>query len=761
MPSNRIRALAMATVFALNQGSVAQQPPKTTVPNVPGVERIEVRLAQFDVVVRDRSGKIVPGLGASDFKVLEDGSPLEVVAVDEWGRPEIPPPPRPPTTTASPSVSPSADQASGAPADATPTVGDPPSPPGTDSPDAEHRSFVIVFDGLGESTALRMNQAKKAATNFVRSRFRSGDLGAVYQLDLSLRPMSGITSNRDELARGIDRVAWMPASSLADQVNESVLAYANQGNAAYQQERLANQARNVTGQLDWQREHVYDRLTDVAAVFQGMPGKRVLVLVSSGFPLTTAGDLKTQTGGFTPKFQRLIKSLATYGVTVFSLDIGNDLSMGDAGAAIDWRVAVGKLGMDENVLSDLGLERTLGTSSASSRREFLGVIAAETGGRMLTDTDLGKSFNAVDEESTHFYRISCRVPVTRDTNRYRKFKVTIGREGLQVSSRRGRYSDVTPFELRPKPASANAVESLARYRPLTVQGVAAPLPAGASEKIPVAVVMRVLGPIDFTADPQGRGNLDLEVRIVARAADEIVARYERSFTARIPTGRVDSVRRAFRIEGRLDLVPGLYEVQGTVRLAAPAQVGTWTGTLAVPPQSKTGAPSILGPLLATDGDAAALVLSSPPVAEAADPLTVKPGARLLPAPTTDFAVGDSLTAMFWLRGFGETADGTPDLDMAVTVIDAGGAAAKAPSQLIYFAPDAGGGYRAIARVDCGALDVGSYNLQIVAGRKGTSPLAARRSTPFSLHARDADPAPAPAPAPAAAPTPPATSSSAP
>jgi hypothetical protein len=44
-----------------------------------------------------------------------------------------------------------------------------------------------------------MNQAKVAATKFVRSQLRADDLAAVYQMDLRLHPLS-VTSNRDELA---------------------------------------------------------------------------------------------------------------------------------------------------------------------------------------------------------------------------------------------------------------------------------------------------------------------------------------------------------------------------------------------------------------------------------------------------------------------------------------------------------------------------------------------------------------------------------
>jgi VWFA-related protein len=734
-------ALSLSLLLSISHG-VASEPPPPVASKIPGVERVTVRLAQFDVVVRDRSGKIVSGLGPADFRVVEDGSPLEVVAVDEWGRTVAPASQEAPAPTAE---VPPPTTGGTAPQSATPA----PEPT-----EPERRSFILVFDALGDTTALRMSQAKRAAASFVNSRMKSGDLGAVYQLDLSLRPVSGITADRDALVRGIDKIAWMPPSSLADQVNESVLAYTNQATAPYQETRLKEQSANVAGQLDWQREHTYSQLNDLAGVFQGMPGKRVLVLVSPGFPMTTNADQRLQQGGFTPKFQKLIKSLATYGVTVYSLDIGNDLSAGDAANAIDWRVAVGKLGLDENVLSDLGLETTLGTNTATSRREFLGVIAAESGGRMLTYTDLSKAFAAIDEESTRFYRISCRVPVTTDANRYRRFKVTVVRDGYTVSSRRGRYSDVTPFErTASNSATATAVESLAGYRRLTTQGTAVALPSGGAAKIPVAVVMRAMGPIDVTADPQGRGELDLEIRIVARAADEVVARYERSFTAKVRPEGLGAVRSAFRIEGRLELVPGIYEVQGTVRLASPPQVGTWTGIVAVPPQPKATTPTILGPVLSVDGPPLAPVLSRPVVDEATDALTVKPGLRLLPAASLDFHADDAFLALFWLRDFAESGDKPPAIDVAVRVIDSAGQDTPAPTQLVYFGPAPSGGYRAVASVDCSKLASGTYLLQIAATPPGGTTAITRRSAPFTLSPR--------ASAPVAPAAPVATSSSTP
>lgn len=688
---------------------------------IPAYEHVEVRLAQIDVVVRDKSGHVVSGLGTKDFAVYEDGVPLEVVAVDEWGRPDAVPAAA--ISAPGPVTTPPSENAPAAP------------PQAPAAHEAEKRSFVIVFDALGDSTALRMSQAKRAAQQFAQKHIGPDDLAAVYQLDLSLRPVSGITSNKDEIARSIGKIAWMSTSSLEDQISESVLTDTSAGNNPLMKQRLTEQAPNAASELDWQREHIYESLDNLAQLFQALPGRRILVLVSPGFPMNTAGDLKAQTGGFTLKFQSLLRTLSKLGVTAYTLDIGNDLAAGDVTQPIDWRVAVGKLGMDENVLSDLGLERSLGSASATSRRQFLGVLAGETGGRMLTSTDMSRDFESIQEESAHFYRVACRVPVTPETGRYRKTIVKINRPDLVVSTRRGRYSDITPLD-RPGQGAATAVESLDKYRPLATRGVAVALPTADPKKVPVAVVLEAIGPIDIPLDGQGQGALDVEFRLVARAAGEIVDRYERSFTAKVKPDGVGALRRSFRVEGRLSLVPGLYEVQGTLRLAAPAQLASWTATVAVPPPPKGTVPGFSAAMLVAESDPASPLLSRPSIADEGDALVLKPGLRVLPPTTLDFDAGGALLVVFWVRGIHE-ADGKPQATLGAKVLDAEGKPVDLPSNILLFAPEPTGGYRGLVRLDAKSLAAGAYGLRLEAATPGSTSPPARLTVAFALHEAEA------------------------
>ena len=62
----RAKLAALATLVAASSLFSQEQPPL--------VESIEVRVANVDVVVRDRHGNPVPGLTKDDFDLIVDGA---------------------------------------------------------------------------------------------------------------------------------------------------------------------------------------------------------------------------------------------------------------------------------------------------------------------------------------------------------------------------------------------------------------------------------------------------------------------------------------------------------------------------------------------------------------------------------------------------------------------------------------------------------------------------------------------------------------
>ncbi len=693
------------------------------------VERVEVRLAQFDVVVRDASGQLATDLGLADFEVSEAGIPLEIVAVDEWGASFV---------RESQGAEPSAP-ASPAPSTAS---AEPRTPQPSPRPSVlEERSIVLLFDGLNTTSALKFSQAKRAALAFVRSGLRADDIAAVYQLDLALRPQCGFTNDVGQIASAIHDLAWMPSSALSDQIAENVIAYRSTGGVDYAQRRLERGAMMSNEQLDWQREHTYALLTTVAEVFDGLPGRRILVYLSGGFPMTTAGDIERDQGGFTPKLRNLIRTLSASGVAVYSIDVGDDLTIGDVSRPIDWRVAASKLGLDDSILTDLGLDAQMSSGSAGARRQSLGVLAVETGGRLLTHSDLSKAFAVVQEESTRFYRLSCRVSKVPSGDRYRKLTIRVRRPGYKVTSRKGRYGDTVPGGTLQTSAISLGASSPA-FRAISLNASATTLPfSSPSGAIPVVVVAEALGPLTYPADGGGGAKLDLDFFLVARAGGEVIARYSRNVTGAVKAGGADAVRRAFRIEGRVDLPPGIYDLQAIVRINDPPQYGTWKTPLIVPPvPSDAAGLRITGLVLSPPSEGASPLLARVETRPGAvDPFQIGDGVRLLPATRSDYTAPGELVVLFWLRGLVVPESGAPKIDVKVEVEDAAGLVREVPGRLHAFVPRADGGHSGLVGLDLAPLPAGAYVLRLRVSEREPQSASAEATSAFRVVRSDAVP----------------------
>jgi hypothetical protein len=124
------------------------------------------------------------------------------------------------------------------------------------------------------------------------------------------------------------------------------------------------------------------------------------------------------------------------------------------------------------------------------------------------------------------------------------------------------------------------------------------------------------------------------------------------------------------------------------------------------------------------------------IADALDPLTLKPGARILPATSSDFEAGGGLLVLFWMKGLPDSGEKPPALDLSVTIADAQSHAVPLPTTILFFGKEASGGYRTVARVDTASLIPGTYSLKLSAGLAGSDEPPARHAVTFTLHAKD-------------------------
>lgn len=156
-------------------------------------DRVDVNVVNVDVFVTDKAGNPVPGLQKNDFEILEDGKQVDVSyfeAVDRGARPEpqsaaAMPEPQPgtPSPALSPAVSP-------APADAL--------------------QLVVFVDNLHVRAAHRARVLGQLR-EFLDGELRPGDRVMVVTFDNGLQIQQPFTADHAVLARALDKIEQMQA----------------------------------------------------------------------------------------------------------------------------------------------------------------------------------------------------------------------------------------------------------------------------------------------------------------------------------------------------------------------------------------------------------------------------------------------------------------------------------------------------------------------------------------------------------------------
>ena len=220
----------------------AQQAPKPAF-------KSSVTVVEVDIVVTDKSGRPVRGLGGKDFEISEDGSPVEIAAFSAVNVPEaprqsiIPPPDR------SGSAFASNDQADGG------------------------RVILIVLDDVQVSfTAGRMATVKSIARRAVE-RLGPADLAGVMTTSGRLGGQSEFTTDKSRLMDAIERFVPQGEHDLPAIANAPPsVAGANPG-----AERIA----------DRRTQSVMAGLSTAARALATIPHRRKgVLLISQGFPAT-------------------------------------------------------------------------------------------------------------------------------------------------------------------------------------------------------------------------------------------------------------------------------------------------------------------------------------------------------------------------------------------------------------------------------------------------------------------------------------------
>jgi VWFA-related protein len=574
-----LAALAVVSLFAgptlWTNGARAQEPPagqNAPQPQVP-VFSAETAAVVVDVVVRDKKGKPVKDLKASDFTITEDGAPQTVDSLRVIDN----------MSAAGEEAEPAAPVAA-APGAAAPAA--PAAPAATTSKASAPSVIAFVFDRL---TPNARKTAEKAALTYADKGYVPGDLVAVFSIDLALHTIQPFTNDVGLIKTGISRAAQQGNTQFANDREEArrrtesamaatdTLATLGQTNQAGASIAAAQQAFDTVQvnmlrtfdslERDQQGYATSNGLLAVVSGLKAIPGRKTVVFFSEGLALTA--NVQGQ-------FRSVISSANRANVSVYAVDAGGlrtESGIKEAGdelrlasqrrASMEGR---GDQAMTGGALTK-GLERTEDLLRLDPSAG-LGQLADETGGFLVRDTnDASPGFRRIQEDMRFYYLLSYTPSNSAFDGRYRTIGVKVSRPGVNVQTRKGYYAVrpeyVVPVRAYEAPALA-LLDKSPRPEAFAMKLGALSFPEKDRPGL-VPVIVEIPGNTMAWAPERTGGSSHAQFAVVVRIKDAMgreADRLSQDYALSAATDKAPQVRAGSVLFYReSDLPPGRYTVE--------------------------------------------------------------------------------------------------------------------------------------------------------------------------------------------------------
>jgi VWFA-related protein len=263
-----MKLLALSSLLLVAAGtplSAAAAPPAPAPPSFG--EAVEVNVINVDVYATDKSGRRVDGLGKDDFEIREDGKPVPISYFQVVG---------------------------GGPEKAPSPAGGPAAPEASAAEPADAMSLVVYFDNLTLYSAHR-DRVLKQLHEFLDRQLAPGDRVMLITQEKGLHVRLPFTSDPAAIARGLSAI-------------EALAAKGGEGNHYQRQafdEIMAIQKASLTdaepipcplhiveparAYADTMRQEVLQTINSLTLTINslsGVPGRKALLYVSDGLPMT-------------------------------------------------------------------------------------------------------------------------------------------------------------------------------------------------------------------------------------------------------------------------------------------------------------------------------------------------------------------------------------------------------------------------------------------------------------------------------------------
>lgn len=399
-----------------------QQSADSQAKDSPATLRTNVHLVVLDVVAMDDHGHPAADLDRDDFVVLEDGKPQQVKQFE----------PR---------------MSSGAP----------PSEPTASLAPNEYRNVpvqvpnavnIILMDTLNTQPQ-EQGEARRHLVSFLQA-MPKGRQVALYGLDTKLHLIQDFTGSSDVLIAAAEQAQLRPSAlnrSTADQNHDGEfvadIKATGGGFADNVAARMANFIKNTeTSKTDLRVGLTLQALQQIARSVAGVPGRKNLIWLSSGFPLSLEEDSETGPGvmsvaarNYRDAVEQTTALMAQAQIAVYPVDAQGVLVGG-----VD--VTVGGRGMfDMDRSGSIGDVMSAQATQYSAVHNSMDLLAKNTGGQAFYNgNDLKGAIGRSMDMGSSYYILAYSPSNTEWNGKLRKIEVKAPGKKVKLVYRRTYYA---------------------------------------------------------------------------------------------------------------------------------------------------------------------------------------------------------------------------------------------------------------------------------------------------------------------------------
>jgi len=366
----------------------------------PGVLRVSTHMVQIDVVVTDSKANPVEGLTSDEFAVTEDGKSQKIASFSMKGlrvspntRQDLPPG----------IFTNRADLGGGTPSSIT----------------------VILLDLLNTSFADQA-RCREQLIQFLREQVRPEDHLAIYTLGSELKVLHEFTHDANEIVKALARHKPRVSTELERSEPETYDPDGGAGISAEMQDFLlkADATNSAHATLDRVRLTTA-ALLGIANRVAGLPGRKNLVWVSEGFPVSI-GVGAAGYRSFEPEIRNIVRAMNSGGLAIYPVDAQGLTVLPGYGASIK---------------SPPPPSAAFVSDAYRHKRETMRTLAERTGGRAFYDTnDIQGAIRRAVDDSRLTYELGYYPSHDKWDGHFQEVKVKVNRHGATARYRNGYFA---------------------------------------------------------------------------------------------------------------------------------------------------------------------------------------------------------------------------------------------------------------------------------------------------------------------------------